>query len=163
MLHSISSRSISILLSHLCIVLSNNRSINFPYQNSVCTSPPPVLSILFHSALQHSVSSAVHEAPHYAISCSPMLSHSSQRLKAEDSSSVPHLLHKRIFGSPTKWKCPHRTILRFLSLQNIVCYWLKFDILFHNPFSLYLKIQIDWWKLFRDNDRSSVSDRTHRR
>ena len=108
MLQSISSRSISILLSHLYLVLPDNRSLNFPYQNSVCSSPPTVLSILFHSTLKHSVSSAVNEDPHYAISCSPMLRHSSQRLKAEVSSSVPHLPHKEIFGIPTKWKCPHR-------------------------------------------------------
>jgi hypothetical protein len=44
----------------------------FPHQISVCTSPPHI-----HSALQHSVSSTDHEAPHSAVSCSPMLCHSS--------------------------------------------------------------------------------------
>ena len=121
MLHSISSRSISILLSHLCLVLPNKRSLNFPYQD-LYAHPPPVLSILFHSALQHSVSSSVHEAPHYAISCSPMLLHSSQRLMAKFHPLFHTSYRRKYLVAPLSENVPTGTILSFLSLQNIVCY-----------------------------------------
>jgi len=118
LIHPFSWKPILILSSHLILVLPNSSSHKFSHQHSLFTSPPSVPSILIHSAPQHSVSSTDHKAPHYAVSCSPMLCHPSQ---------AQHPIHKhRQFGTPRYTLVYKKTkTLTVLYILNFVHCWIK--------------------------------------